>query len=250
MNTYDFPVELAPIKTNGILIPNKMSVIRTDTKQPIGVVSNKYALVRHEEVVKGFRKALGKLDYEEKISTIKNGSRLFVTYKIPSIKVEVQKGDFVALQFVAKNSYDGSRSFSMVLGAFRLVCSNGMVIGKELFSFSQKHVSKGVVFDENLLSERIEQIMGSFKNALPLMQKMVETPMSKDASKIFDAETLEFPKYLVEEAKQEYGRAQMYNRWGFYNALTFAATHRIKKDNLQSRMFFTQKAWSLATSSK
>lgn len=38
---YDFPVRLAAINSDSILIPNKLAVIREDTNEPIGIVSDK-----------------------------------------------------------------------------------------------------------------------------------------------------------------------------------------------------------------
>ncbi len=43
-------------------------------------------------------------------------------------------------EIVLVNSYDGSTSLQMKFGIFRLVCSNGLVVGKNLFSHNVRHV--------------------------------------------------------------------------------------------------------------
>ena len=44
---YDFPVELQSITTEpgGLIVPNRLAVVRTDTMKPIGLVSKKYTLL-------------------------------------------------------------------------------------------------------------------------------------------------------------------------------------------------------------
>ena len=138
ISDYDFLVELVSVVTqpSGILIPHKFAVIRSDTKQPMGIVSNRYGLIHHKDVVDGFRKALSNTEHQEHIEVINNGTHLFATYRIPEVIAEVREGDQVSFQFVVKNSYDGNSSLQIIFGAFRLVCSNGMVIGKQFLNYS------------------------------------------------------------------------------------------------------------------
>jgi hypothetical protein len=46
--------------------------------------------------------------------------------------------DFIEVVII--NSYNGTTCFSINLGVFRLVCSNGLVAGKSLFKQSYKHI--------------------------------------------------------------------------------------------------------------
>ena len=113
---HDFPVELQPVFTlnpvriedggSGDDIRNHKAVVRQDNGKVLGIVSDKYQLLRHTEVVDAFRQILSDKEYEEKIKVAKEGAHLFATYKMPSVQIEVVKGDIVSLQFVVKNSYE------------------------------------------------------------------------------------------------------------------------------------------------
>lgn len=243
---FDFPVQLSPVKTNNVVIPNKVAVFRSDTKQPIGVVSDKYALVPHKDVIEGLREALDDQKYEENISLIKEGAHMFAKYKIPGIEVEVAKGDMVALQIIARNSYDGRKSFQLMLGAYRIVCSNGMIIGREFFKFTQRHVEAGVKFGPELLKERIEELVSNFKGSLPAMKEMTKTKITIPVDELFNPEKITLPEYLVKAAQAEYERAKDSTQWGFYNSLTSAVSHNMRKESPKAQIKFLQVSWELA----
>ncbi len=240
---YKFPVELSDIKTNGIIIPKKKAVIRTDTREPIGIVSDRYALVKHDEVVSSLRKALSKRKYEEKMDISNNGSKMFVKYSLPEIKVPVSKGDLVSLELLARNSYDGSKSFTLSMGAFRLVCSNGMVLGNEFFSYTKKHFEKGINFlEEGFVYNVVEEMIAYFSDTADVFKKMTSNSV-KDADTLFNDKNLSLPKYLIDEAKNSYTNENDNTVWGFYNSLTYSITHKMKKDRMQAKFDYSRKAW-------
>lgn len=244
---YDFPVELIPIKANEILIPKKSAVIRTDTQQSIGIVSSQYGLLKHKDIIDSFRKALSDHKYEEKIEINKNGAHLFSTYRLPEIQHEVKKGDFVAMQFIAKNSYDGTKSFSLMLGALRLVCSNGMIIGNEFFSYSQKHMYGISSSNSLVLENRIVELITYFKDSIPVMKRMSDTKVKVPNEILFNQKYLSLPKYVINSAKEIFEKKQANTVWEYYNALTFVISHNLKKDNPQTKIDYTKEAWSAAS---
>ena len=243
--TFDFPVKLSPIKTNGVVIPHKVSVFRSDLNKPIGVVSDKYSLIPHKEVIKGMRQALGTMEYDEKVTTIKDGAHLFATYRLKDVQYQVAQGDNLDIQIIARNSYDGRKAFSLTLGAFRLVCTNGMIIGREFFTFSQRHVEAGTEFNSELLKERIGEMVSSFKGSLEDMKKMTHTQLSKNPDTLFDTDLVDLPEYLVKAAKEEYLKAKVHTVWGFYNSLTFAISHSMRKENPKTQIKFLQRSWAM-----
>ena len=68
-NDYSLPVELQPISTepSGFIVPNRLAVVRTDTMRPIAVVSKKYALLPHADVIDTLRESLKGQDVQEKV---------------------------------------------------------------------------------------------------------------------------------------------------------------------------------------
>lgn len=253
-NAYNFPVEVTPVQalvkvpegiTLDVAAPKYRAVVRTDSNEVLGVVSNKYELLKHETVIDGFRNALKGVEVEEKIHVLKNGAQLLAHYKLVNDQIEVKPGDFVALQIVVKNSYDGSNALQIMLGAFRLVCSNGMIVGKSFYNYSQKHIGQGL--DVERLNEKIKLLSGNFRSTtLPDLQAMTQKQVPMSVEAIFDYNGLTLPHYLVDEAKKEFERANDNSVWGYYNSLTYAITHSMKKNNPEAALKFGKVAWEKA----
>lgn len=252
MKQHAFPVELTPLKTRHagklIDVPDRKAVLRTDTNKALGIVSTKYELLKHADVVNGFRKALKDERYEETIKLAKNGAQLYATYSLPDHTVEIRPNDRVSLQFIVKNSYDGTNALHIMLGAFRLVCTNGMIIGKRFSTFTQKHVgSEAETIDAAKLKDKVETITAQFQKTLPLMQSMAATPVTIDPDELFNHKQLHIPKYLTALAAEEYTRADDQSLWGFYNALTWAITHKMKRESPATEIWYLTLAWKEAT---
>lgn len=248
-----FKVELAPVQARykgwKVAIPDRMAVIRVErTKHiPLGIVSTKYELLKHADVVNGFRRALGGEVFKEDIKLARNGAQLYATFSLPERRIEVSPGDEISLQFIVKNSYDGSNALQIMLGAFRLVCTNGMMIGKKLFTFTQKHIGSEKGIDAVKIREKVEMIAEQFEKSLPIMRQMVETPVTIDADELFDRKKIKLPKYLLEFAAKSYEENRDQSLWGFYNALTWAITHNMKRESPTRLITYGRLAWDEAT---
>lgn len=243
---YDFPVKLVPIYTAEVAgvkpILKKKAVMREDTGGVLGVVSDNYALLPHADVVEGFRKVLGNSEYQEKIQVTKGGARLFYTVKIPSVQVEVRPGDFVSLQIIAQNSYDGSNNFSVMFGAFRLVCSNGMIIGKRFVNLRARHIGARMSVHVEDLQKHVGALTDQFKESLPAMQKMTQV----SAKDMFDPKELGLPAYIAKQAENDFHHQTDMSVWGWYNAFTAAITHNMKKESPQLAIEYGRKVWDTA----
>lgn len=255
--TYDFPVALQPIFTmnpvrledggSGDDIKRKKAVVRQDTGAVLGIVSDQYRLLEHKDVIESFRTALEGVDYTEKISVARDGAQLFASYRLNSELIEVQKGDLVSLQFIVKNSYDGTNALQILLGAYRLVCTNGMVIGKQFFTFSQKHIGEDVSVKIGTIQDKVEMLRGQFVDTLPHLQLLSRTDMVLPSDELFSDEYVsELPTYLVEAAKTSYDGVRDFTVWGFYNSLTNAITHNMKRESPETSIRYGKIAWDLA----
>lgn len=254
---YEFPIKLQEIRTNGLIpelpeeqltIPKKLAVVRQDNGDVLGIVSNKYQLLKHEDVVESFRKALSGIRHEEKVEVTNGGANLYLTYSFNEEMIEIRKGDFVKLQFIVRNSYNGSSSLQIMLGAFRLVCTNGMIIGKKFFSFSQRHIGAGGEIKIETIREKVEFLTAQFSKTLPTLQAMSEHRLGAGESDEtrFNKKNINLPEYLLKQARENYMVGQDYTRWGFYNALTDAITHSMKKESPSMMIEFGRRAWMVA----
>ncbi|MCP6727386.1 MAG: DUF945 domain-containing protein [Patescibacteria group bacterium] len=245
---YSFPVKTEPLFAGKLQIPGKMAVIREDTNESLGIVSKHYGLLEHKVVINSFRDILKEHKVEEKIELQKNGAQLFATYTFLDTQIKVAEGDFLSMTLIAKNSYDSSSSFQIMLGAFRLVCSNGMIIGQQFFKYNQRHFTDNIQIDMPELKENLTQMTAKFKNSLPIMQRMVDTEMSQSITDILEREvkSKNLPKYLGDIAEESYETKADFSVWGYYNALTYSITHEMKKDKPAARNDYLQRAWESA----
>jgi hypothetical protein len=141
--TYDFPVEIRKIEIEGgIKVANRLAVVRTDTKQSIAIVSDKYKVVPHKEVLDVFHRV--KNIKEEGVDVCKGGALLFGRYSIGDKrnKAEVAVGDVVQFGMRVFNSYDMSTGVGFEVTALRLKCTNGLLVPSSLGRFSFKHFEK------------------------------------------------------------------------------------------------------------
>lgn len=248
-NNYDFPVELQQIYLpENKLIANKKAVVRTDTGDTLGIVSDDYGLVKHSTIIDSFRKAGSKYGVTEKISLAKNGAQLFYQMTFPKIQLEVQKGDLINMMMIAKNSYNGMNSLQVIFGAFRLVCENGLILGTQFLGFNYRHVGTvGGILDAELTGQykvAYAQYIKLFGERAPLIQKMVKQPVTGD--KLFDPKETNIPKYLLVEAENKFKSENNMSVWNYYNSLTYAISHKMKTENPSMAIDNGVRAWKLA----
>lgn len=254
-NLYDFPVALKPIYLNENKgynqIPNKQAVVRTDTMDTLGIVSSEYGLVKHASVVDSFREAGKKYHVSEKISLTNNGAQLFYQMTFPKVQAEVQKGDFIQMMMIVKNSYNSMNSLQVVFGAFRLVCTNGMILGTKFVSFNYKHIGRVGGFNEDNIAETL-QLKDKFENYINVFgeQAPMLTAMTKKSvanySGLFNPKEVNLPQYLLSEASQSFENEKDKSVWGYYNSLTYAISHKLKKNNPNQAIDYGQRAWKAA----
>ena len=101
----------------------------------IAIVGSGYTVVQNdviypeiEEAI--YNSALDTRGMTRKIRTSHDGARTIVTYTFPAHTIEVADGDDVMLTIRVLNSYDGSWRFMLFVGAVRVLCENGMIIGE------------------------------------------------------------------------------------------------------------------------
>lgn len=113
---------------------------------PVGVVSKDYALVLHENVLDVATEALvaAKIapgEVKAELNITEYGERMALSLFLPA-KHCFDPGDGypMALRLECLNSVDGSTRFRVLMGWFRLVCSNGLVIGVTSSDVRRRHV--------------------------------------------------------------------------------------------------------------
>jgi hypothetical protein len=113
----------------------KLPLNQQESEIPVGIVSKHYTLVQHLEVVERAAKAIDsagvKLDQVSAELTLSaSGSKMAFTFTLPD-KFDLDPGDklILKLRFHCVNSVDGQCRLKIMLGWYRFVCGNGLVVG-------------------------------------------------------------------------------------------------------------------------
>jgi hypothetical protein len=236
MNTLDttlFPVEEIPaIGTTGlgkahnpITNTGYKFIVREDTGQVISCMTNEYNLIKNEQVIDIASPIMNKYDAELKeVRTFSEGARSQWTWNFPNSTVDIGGGDFVNPTVTIRNSYDGSLEASATAGAFRLVCSNGMVIGIVLGRSSVKHSiwTKDVDF-EKIISSVVKKTGAIFTKDFPLL---AETKVkTEDIASVIKM----FPEQYTDTVVNYMLGNEISTYWDLLNAATWVATHNMKR---------------------
>lgn len=104
-----------------ILVPEKKMIMREDTNQMFGIVSDRYQICQN-------RDALDFVRYIGDISLVKAGSTSYGgAYLIGSLPEVNIMGDTIRPNLIFQNSHDGSSSIKATICMLRLVCQNQFV---------------------------------------------------------------------------------------------------------------------------
>ena len=117
--------------------------MREDTGDILSCMTDNYQLVSNSMVVdksdKIITKQGGKL---KEVQSFGRGARSIIKYEFDNHKVKISSGDICTPEIVWQNSYDGTIGLNIMGGAFRLVCTNGLVIGVVAEKYKNKHKNK------------------------------------------------------------------------------------------------------------
>ena len=214
-----FPVQEKPALLAGMDTGYKF-IFRKDTNEVISCLTDKYQLLTNEELMKTAMPAMNKIGAVLSDAKVYSNARTVWKWRLPHTKVEVAKNDFVNPEIIIQNSYDGSAEVSAMAGAFRLLCTNGMIIGHTLKKESFRHV---IWTDKSKVSEIMNSVINKtrivFDEEFP---RLVETKIKKkDIVKLvelFPMQTMsDIVKYLLKDNPKTY--------WDLLNAATWITSH-------------------------
>jgi len=227
---------------------NKMAIYREDSWDLLGVVSDKYKLVTHKEMIDNQRAILERSDLdctgiEERITVGSKGAKCFVHHTLPAHSVTTPDGDTAVLTFLGTNSYDGTFSFLLSGGAKQGACMNGQVWTKDAATIYRAKHSKNL--DINHAARVVGTALEVFCQQNDLWHKMANTECFNFDAKAWFAVTLNlgnngvtYEKQCRDENKKvnkdyeylihawdNYSNKLGKNMWALYNTLTDWSTH-------------------------
>ncbi len=109
-------------------------------------------------------------------------SKHMIKFQNPNLVIKGAQGDDVFPQIILTNSHDGTQSFKFMMGLYRLVCSNGLVVADEQFAnFKIRHM--GYSFED--LQKLIETAVVALPKKVEVINMMKEVQMTEVQQKDF-----------------------------------------------------------------
>ncbi len=150
---------------------------------PSPKLTNKYEFVPTNEVMEMFDREGWQLS-----SVKQSGKGIHGVHELKYRNGQLPKVGDTVVEAIIRNSHDGSATFSMGAGLFRLVCSNGLTVPTsvaEKFSLRHNHFS----LDE------VKGLAENFSKKLPRIEESVSKMMEKELT---EKEKLRLIKRAVE----------------------------------------------------
>lgn len=246
---WDFDVETYDLKVNklsddniDVIVPPSMAqaVVRTDTNSILGVHTDKYKIIKHDDVVNSVMDSIQSAnlshDYTVDVQVLDDGRKLKGEILFNDITIEPQKDDYIKFRVPFYNSYDGSWSFSVTCDGIRLWCLNGCTTSDTITKSVSKHTASANVTSSTTKIQRgFEMFLQSeskYRNytnidisstlASNVFRKLTKLPSVDSADKNkFNEKQMSNLRYQWRNEKAELGN----NAWALYNTLTHWATH-------------------------
>ena len=151
-----------------------------DAGNIISVVGKGYNVVQNADIIPDYERAiyrsqLDTTDMKRDIQQSHGGARTVCTYTFPAHTIEVREGDDMQLKISVLNSYDGSWKFMSLVGALRMACMNGQVIGDYFSSFYGKHTRS---LDTDVAVEKLEHSLDVYMENAELWKQYPTTAVS------------------------------------------------------------------------
>ena len=222
-------------------------IVREDTNQILSCMTDSYKLVPNSDIIKAAEPTLKqhKAVLRESVS-LGDGQRSVWRWSLPESLIKMDKGDAMHPEIIIKNSYDGTLQVHILAGAFRLVCSNGMIIGNITSKHNYKHNVGNMNLDnlEEIIVNTIQQTEEEGKK-LPLLK---ETKLNQKhiikLIELFPSTMSEFiTQYLIANKPKTY--------WDLYNVATYINTHKMNRNyntthQIESKLYSNVNKWAKA----
>lgn len=232
MNTkeIDFKVERKELFTECGIKVLRQALVRADTREVLGVVSPDYKVVTHKEALD---KTLSVVEQFEdlrfhSLQTTKGGARMYAKFESEKEyligRTDKNEPDNIKLNLILTNSYDGLLRYGFIIGAYRLVCKNGLRVGKDLFAVRRKHTA-GLNID-NIMYQARKAVRYFNDTVLPNWKNMSNKRVivEKALEELKDKVSHTLHKDVSERLT---GKREM-TMWDLYNEFTWTLSHEEK----------------------
>ena len=249
-----FPVKEMPAiwadKENGNVLNKNTGykfIVREDTGKILSCMTDNYKLVKNETIVKYAQPIIKKNGGEIKeVNLLNDGAKVHMSWHFPKQVVNIGKNDDLTPEIVINNSYNGTVGVNIIAGAFRLICTNGLVIGIVAKKYTNKHIKSNVSLDdlEGVIEETMNNTKVIFKEEFPILQ----------GTNFKDKHLVEFIKLFPLQANEMVTQSLIANRpksfWDLFNVGTNVLTHHMNRGSeathsIENQLYPAVRKWAI-----
>jgi hypothetical protein len=148
---------------------------------PVGLVSKSYSLVQHRDLALVLVRTLERLQIDPgrvkaDVRMTEYGSRLDMELTLPGRGLDVDGRGRMDLTIRCFNSVDRSLPLRILIGWFRLVCSNGLVLGRSLARLRRLH---DVSLSLDVVPETVDAVLAAAPEDEALLQRWHDLEVSE-----------------------------------------------------------------------
>ena len=197
-------------------------IMREDTGDILSCMTDNYKLIDNSTIIEKSDYIISKQGGTLKeVQSFSRGARSIVKYEFDKHKIKISNGDICTPEIVWANSYDGTVGLNIIAGAFRLVCTNGMVIGIVAEKYRNKHSIYNMELKDidGVIEETITKTKRIMAQEFPVLHSTkVRDAHIVDILKMFPITASDYITSLLLAAKPS-------NLWDLINVATNVATH-------------------------
>lgn len=232
-------------------------LFRSDTKDPLGIVSAEYNIVQPAEALRFFDDLIDGNGFKMKTAgTLRGGKRFWATAGIDAVAQIACSQDVMEGFLLVSSSLDGSGSTRVQDTTICVVCENTLRMALDEKHDIDIRVSHRAKFDAAAVKARLSLAPGNFAARIKIARQLAQEKMNDKAAAEFVAKLL----IAKAEAKQERidaGEHAAFNKimalfkgdglgaqlkgragtaWGAVNAVTEYVDHHAKAASAENRM--------------
>ena len=205
---------------------NFHAVWNQDAEHVSAIVSDKYNLVQHQNVVSEVTEALRNLNIKATASVRTNGDVLVCDIDFPDMLIQVQKGEEFTTGMRVINSYNRTTGIMVLPRLTRLACSNGMVVEFWARGFNVHHSSKLAQDFAKEVPLLLKRMVGSDAKLRAYVESCLADSVEWATAKVIIKTLFKTDKHsdaILNLLHKEYF-AEKPSRWNIYNAITAYCT--------------------------
>ena len=221
-------------------------LFRSDTKQPLGLVSKDYKIVQPKEVIEFYRDLCGEGGFDmETAGTLFDGRIFWALASVGDKASILDKADKVGGYLLLSTSADGTMKTTAKFTTVRVVCNNTLTMSLQ-GGGHRVQLSHRSVFDPNALKDQLGIARGEFSAFIKAAKQLAQITVADDKATKFVATLLTGDPKLNDEQTAKVATTDGYRKimalfdgqaqgsqfagvqgtaWGLVNAVTEYVDH-------------------------